>query len=410
MIKDIFDNLLFRMKLFLLNNKNREIDKLKDWRKFLTENNKKKLLIVTDYYKPHISGITTSIDLLIKSLIKNNFQITILTGNYSGKLKDIEYLENIKIIRTKVLFKFDRGFFSFDLIKSFISESKKNDYINIHYPLAEIFPLIFFNKKKLIINYYCLPDYNSIFFKLIRLYFYIFGFISIIFSKKTVVFTNDYFESIFGHKNFKHKIIEIRPYVNDVSEIIENKYEDVNKKKILNIGFLGRLSEEKGLTDLIKASFVLEKNGVRHSLKIAGNINDQRFESHIKKLLILSKESKSIKFIGEISENEKINFFNSLDVFVLPSINSFESFGLVQLEAMMYGIPVIVSDLSGVRMPVYYTNNGYTFKRGNYKELANCLINIKNSKNLFDKKQIQNKCMKYFNEKEFTNRYLSLFN
>jgi glycosyltransferase involved in cell wall biosynthesis len=77
---------------------------------------------------------------------------------------------------------------------------------------------------------------------------------------------------------------------------------------------------------------------------------------------------------------------------------------------MMYGIPVIVSDLSGVRIPVYYTNNGYTFKRGNYKELANCIIKIKNSKNLFDKKQIQNKCMKYFNEKEFTNRYLSLFN
>ncbi len=109
--------------------------------------NKKKILIVTDYFKPHISGITTSIDLLVKSLIKNNFKITILTGNYSGKLKDIEYLENVKIIRTKVLFRFGRGFFSLDLIRCFISESKKNDYINIHYPLAEIFPLIFLKKK-----------------------------------------------------------------------------------------------------------------------------------------------------------------------------------------------------------------------------------------------------------------------
>ena len=74
----------------------------------MTENNKKKLLIVTDYYKPHISGITVSIDLLIKSLIKNNFQITILTGNYSGKLKDILCSSSNKIITflaTKACFK-----------------------------------------------------------------------------------------------------------------------------------------------------------------------------------------------------------------------------------------------------------------------------------------------------------------
>ena len=371
--------------------------------------NKKKILIVTDYFKPHISGITTSIDLLVKSLIKNNFKITILTGNYSGKLKDIEYLENVKIIRTKVLFRFGRGFFSLDLIRCFISESKKNDYINIHYPLAEIFPLIFLKKKRLIIHYHCLPDYNSLFLKLIRLYFYLFGCILIFFSKKTVVFTNDYFESIFGHKKLKNKIIEIRPYVKNVPELIEDKYKNI-KKNILNIGFLGRISEEKGLTDLIKASFLLEKNGIKHSLKIAGNISDQRFESHIKKLLVLCKESKSIKFIGKISENEKIDFFNSLDVFVLPSINSFEAFGLVQIEAMMYGIPVIVSDLPGIRMPVYYTKNGYTFKKGNCKELVKCLIKIQNSKNLFNKKQIQDKCIKYFNEKEITNRYRGLFN
>ena len=105
--------------------------------------NKKKILIITDFYKPHISGITTYISSLTNVLAKNNYQITILTGKYSEELSDIEKGKNLKIIRAKPLFKFSRGFYSFDLIKKYIAERENHDYINIHYPLTEIFPLIF---------------------------------------------------------------------------------------------------------------------------------------------------------------------------------------------------------------------------------------------------------------------------
>ena len=46
----------------------------------------KKILIVTDYYKPHISGITTYIENFIKIYKNTNCEITILTGNFNGKL------------------------------------------------------------------------------------------------------------------------------------------------------------------------------------------------------------------------------------------------------------------------------------------------------------------------------------
>ena len=163
----------------------------------------KKILIVTDFYKPHISGITNSIDLLIKVLVKNNFKITILTGNYSGRLKEIEYEKNIKIIRTKILFKFSRGFYSFDLIRKFNIESSKNDIINIHYPLAEIFPLIFMTRKPIIFNYHCLPSYKSWALKIVSCYFYFFGIISLKISKNIIVFSKDYFLNIFLHKFFR---------------------------------------------------------------------------------------------------------------------------------------------------------------------------------------------------------------
>ena len=116
----------------------------------------KKILIVTDFYLPHKSGITTYIENL-SNILKKKFEITILTGNYNNRLKKTEYIKNVKIIRSKISLNLDRGFYSIDLIKDFLKESNKADYINIHFPLTEIFPIIFFTKKPIILNYHCLP-------------------------------------------------------------------------------------------------------------------------------------------------------------------------------------------------------------------------------------------------------------
>ena len=370
--------------------------------------NKKKILIVTDFYKPHISGITTYIRSLTNVLTKNNYQITILTGKFSEELSDIEKEKNLKIIRAKPLFKFSRGFYSFDLIKKYIAEIGNHDYINIHYPLTEIFPLIFFRKKKLILNYHCLPEYKSIFLKFIGLYFYFFGFLSMFFSNRISIFCEDYFYSYFAHNYFRKKVEIIPPFVDNIPEII-NDTPKLNNNGLI-IGFLGRICEEKGIESLIEASMILEKKEIKHLVKIAGDIKDERFKNYVKKILKKTKNYSNIKFIGKIKESEKKAFFNSLHVLVLPSVNSFEAFGIVQLEAMVHGVPVIASDLKGVRIPVKFTKNGYIFKKENSSELADCIIKINNSRSLFNKKIVQNRCLLHFNEKEFTKKSLSLFN
>ncbi|MBO05952.1 MAG: hypothetical protein CMI58_02800 [Parcubacteria group bacterium] len=374
----------------------------------MTVKNKKKILIVTDFYKPHISGITTYINSLTNILAKNNYQITILTGKFSKELSDIEINKNLKIIRAKPLFKFSRGFYSFDLIKKYLVEKENHDYVNIHYPLTEIFPLIFFSKKKLILNYHCIPDYKSIFLKFISLYFYSFGFLSMIFSNRISIFCEDYFYSFFAHNFFRKKVEIIPPFV-DIIPNLNNNIPNLNNNKLI-IGFLGRVCVEKGIENLIEASFILEKKRIKHLVNIAGDIKDVRFASYVKKILTKTKNSPNIKFIGKLKESQKRTFFSSLNVFVLPSINSFEAFGIVQLEAMAHGIPVIASDLKGVRIPIKFTKNGYIFQKGNSIELANYIIKINNSKSLFIKKEIQDKCLLHFNEKEFTKKSLSLFN
>ena len=86
---------------------------------------------------------------------------------FARNLKKFEQIDNIKIIRSKISFNVSRGFYSLALINEFIKESKKADYINLHFPLTEIFPLIFLSRKPIFLNYHCLPNSNTFFSKIL---------------------------------------------------------------------------------------------------------------------------------------------------------------------------------------------------------------------------------------------------
>ncbi len=332
----------------------------------------KKILIVTDFYDPHTSGVVTYINQVIKALKKLNFTITILTTLHSKSLKKEEIVEGIKIIRCKPTLKISRGYYSIDLVLKYFKIYRSFDYVNIHFPLTEVFPILFTFNKKTILNYHCLPS-SSIAYKFIDIYFYIFGLTSSLMSKKIIVLSKDYFLNIYAHKLLKDKVIEIPPY------ILKNKIRKYKKNNsIIKIGYLGRICQEKGLENLLEASKILQLNNIAHKIQIAGELTDKRFKKYISNIREKSKNNKNIVFLNKIPENEKINFFNQLDVFILPSINSFEAFGIVQLEAMSCGIPVIASNIKGVRSIIKKTKNGFLFEKNNSKQLANKIIKIKN--------------------------------
>jgi len=340
----------------------------------MNDKKQKKILIVTDFYKPHISGITTYIDQLIKSLILNKNFVTILTIHHLPELSKYEKYENYEIIRCKPFCKISRGFLSIELIFQFFKKYKKYDLINIHFPLVEIFALIFFIKKNTIFNYHCLPHFNFL-YKFMSLYFSFYGIIATSLSKKIIVLSKDYFKETLLFKIYKKKIIEIPPYINPIQ--INNCIDSKENKDIFKIGFLGRICPEKGLEHLIKSSDLLESKKVNHLIKIAGDFSDSRFQKYANKLIKMAKNNQKIKFLGTIDEKDKENFYRNIDVLVLPSVNSFEAFGIVQLEAMSFGTPVISSDLKGVRTIVNNTGNGFLFKKNDFYDLVNKIVEVK---------------------------------
>ena len=78
-----------------------------------------KILILTDFYKPHISGIVTYIN-QITAILENKYKITVLTTKYSSELQSLEFSGNVEVIRCKPLFKISRRYFSLSLILKFI--------------------------------------------------------------------------------------------------------------------------------------------------------------------------------------------------------------------------------------------------------------------------------------------------
>jgi glycosyltransferase involved in cell wall biosynthesis len=82
------------------------------------------------------------------------------------------------------------------------------------------------------------------------------------------------------------------------------------------------------------------------------------------------------KFLGNLSQLQLAAFYPNLDVLVIPSLNSTEAFGLVQVEAMMNNVPCVASALPGVRRPVQMHQMGEVVPIGDSFALSQALLDI----------------------------------
>jgi glycosyltransferase involved in cell wall biosynthesis len=122
----------------------------------------------------------------------------------------------------------------------------------------------------------------------------------------------------------------------------------------LHVGFLGRIADEKGIEYLIRAFRSLADPDAR--LLIGGDYENVAGGSNIGLLRALAEGDDRIRFLGLLRGRQIRDFYASIDVFALPSIA--ESFGIVQAEAMMCGVPSVTTDLPGGRYPVQATGFG----------------------------------------------------
>jgi len=161
---------------------------------------------------------------------------------------------------------------------------------------------------------------------------------------------------------------EFNPRVSKIKKFLDGK---------INILFLGRIEERKGLIYLLRAFKVLEKKFTNLRLIVVG-------EGPLKRELQIWAEKNKLKnvvFEGEVKEKRAPSYYRTADIFVSPAIYG-ESFGIVLVEAMACGKPVVAFANEGYK-EVLEKGKGRRFlvKPKDYKTLAKKLeILIKNKK------------------------------
>ncbi len=129
-----------------------------------------------------------------------------------------------------------------------------------------------------------------------------------------------------------------------------------------HVGYLGRISPEKGIDVLIEAA---RKTGI--STRIAG---DPSLMPELQ-----NNPPENVKFVGKIQHDKLDAFLDGLRVLVVPSV-WYEVFGLVCVEALSRGIPVIASDIGGLPEVVHHKQSGLLVPPGDVSALAEALTLI----------------------------------
>ncbi|MBT3816957.1 MAG: glycosyltransferase family 4 protein [Candidatus Magasanikbacteria bacterium] len=130
------------------------------------------------------------------------------------------------------------------------------------------------------------------------------------------------------------------------ASLLEKHKIDTDTPVVLFVGGMDEAHYFKGVDILLKSLVVLKQKELKIKVILVG-------DGPLKEKFMLTANglgvSHMVEFAGYVSEDDLPSYYNLADVFVLPSINRGEAFGMVLLEAFASGVPVIASDLAGVR-------------------------------------------------------------
>ena len=352
-----------------------------------------RILISLMYYRPHYSGLTIYTERLARALAARGHQVTVLTSRFDPQLPLKEVQDGVTIIRPWVLMRISKGVVMPAMPHWAWRLIHQADVVNAHVPQPDAALIALIGrllKKPVTLTYHCdlrLP--TGLIHYLANQGSHLTNHMAASLADVIVTNTHDYAEhSPFLAHNL-HKIIaipppiELSPITADDLAAFRARYDIQEGQRI--IGMAARLATEKGVEYLVEAMPEVLKAHPNSRVLFAGqHLGVLGEELYAQKLAPLIKDlGVHWSFLGVLPPKEWAAFFHSAEVTVLPSINSTESFGMVQVEAMTCGKPVIASDLPGVRQPVLTTGMGVVVPPADAQALSRALIDILNHPNGF---------------------------
>lgn len=347
-----------------------------------------RILTVLTYYRPHASGLTIYAERLAAALARRGHDVTILTSQYAKSLPVEETVQGVRVKRVPVAFRVSKGVVMPRFGRMATQLVQENDVLLLHLPQFDAAGVALRGrlwKKPTVITYHCdLRMPPGLLSQTANVSIGLMNELAVRFADRVVTNTRDYAEASPFLRRFFHKLEVIPPPVilppvqpADVSSF-SHLHNPENRLPV--IGMASRFASEKGvevLLDALPAILAVYPNTLVQFVGPYQNvIGEEDYFNRLSPRIKRYEESGNWRFLGYIPDQQMSAFYRNLDLLALPSLNSTESFGIVQIEAMMQGVPSIASDLPGVRQPVRIHGMGKTFPAGDSDSLAAGILGI----------------------------------
>lgn len=346
-----------------------------------------RILTVLTYYRPHTSGLTIYAERLARALATRGHEVTVFTSQYDRSLPLEEKLDGVRILRVPVAFRVNKGVIMPSFGWKVTQQVAKHDVVLIHLPQFDAAGVALRGrlfKKPTVILYHSdilLPP--GLVNRFVNFVVDVMNNLSGVLAHKIVAYTEDFARHASYLRRHAKKVRVILPNIQLPTATPEemsafNEKHDLKGRKV--IGMATRFAAEKGIEILLEALPIVQQRYPNVRVLFAGQYEgvwgEEAYAARLKPLIAQYQEAGCWEFLGVLSMSEMAAFYPNLDVLVVPSLNSTETFGFVQVEAMMNGVPCVASNLPGVRQPVMMTGMGKVIPVGDSKALAEAILEI----------------------------------
>ncbi|HEY5983195.1 MAG TPA: glycosyltransferase family 4 protein [Anaerolineales bacterium] len=347
-----------------------------------------RILTVLTYYRPHTSGLTIYAERLARALAQRGHHVTVMTTQYDERLPRRELMDGIEVLRVPVAFRLSKGVIAptFGLVATRLV--REHDVVQLHLPQFDAPGVAMRGRlfgRPAVLTYHCdlhLPP--GIFNRFVNLVVKWQNNMAGILADQIVTYTRDYADHSRYLSRYRSKLRTILPPVKlpaaeaGAVEAFAAKHATKDRRPV--IGMAARFAAEKGVEVLLGALPTVLQKYPSAQVLFAGQsenvMGEQAYAARLMPRIRELEQSGHWTFLGNLTPAQMAAFYPNLNVLVVPSLNSTEAFGLVQIEAMLNGVPCVASALPGVRMPVQMHGTGRVAKIGDAASLAQGILEV----------------------------------
>lgn len=332
-----------------------------------------KIGIVTPYFYPALGGVQEHVFSLYKQLTKSGHVVKIITSHFE-RGGDIESLPTRDVVRIgkAVPIPMNQSVARVAIpcglrlkIKRLL-DKERFEILHIHKPLAPTLPLPFLEHSRAInIGTFHAYSSSSLGYPLARPFLLkyfrrLHGRICV--SQAAKEFVSRYFRGDYRVIPNGVDIQRFNPQTPGIEKYGHGR---------LNILFVGRLDPRKGLECLLKAfPLILKNHPSARLIVVGGGRPPKRYLGHMDATV-----AEQVSFEGVVSPEVIPSYYASCDVYCSPATGR-ESFGIVLLEAMASGVPVVASDIDGYREVIADGKDGLLVRPGDPQAIARAISDL----------------------------------